>query len=138
MQTKLIAYLSFRGNTREVMEFYKSVFGGNLQLMTFKEFNAAQDASEENQIMHSELTGESGIILQASDAPMRVDMHPGTNFSLSLNGDNEGELSGYFNQLAVGGTVTQPLTKAGWGDIFGMVTDRFEVTWLVNISAAQA
>jgi PhnB protein len=55
---------------------------------------------------------------------------------MSLSGDDEAELKAYFEKLAVGGTVTMPLNKAPWGDTFGMLTDRFGITWLVNISGA--
>ena len=59
---------------------------------------------------------------------------PGTNYSMSLSGDDEAELRGYFENLAAGGTVTMPLELAPWGDTFGMVTDRYGVQWLVNIA----
>ena len=58
--------------------------------------------------------------------------------SMSLSGDNEAELKGYFEKLAAGGTVTMPLEKAMWGDSFGMCTDKFGVPWLVNITAPKA
>ena len=61
-----------------------------------------------------------------------------TNFSVSLSGDNEPELTAYFEKLCAGGTVTQPLTKAMWGDSFGMVSDKFGVGWMVNIAALKA
>jgi PhnB protein len=57
---------------------------------------------------------------------------------MSLSGDNEAELQGYFQKLAAGGTVTMPLEKAPWGDTFGMLTDKFGVPWLVNIAGQQA
>ena len=57
----------------------------------------------------------------------------GTNYSMSLSGDNEAELKGYFEKLLIGGSVTMPLEKAPWGDKFGMLTDKFGVPWLVNI-----
>jgi PhnB protein len=63
-----------------------------------------------------------------------MEYKPGTNYSMSLSGDNEAELRGYFEKLAVGGNVTMPLEKAIWGDAFGMLVDRFGVPWLVNIT----
>jgi PhnB protein len=62
----------------------------------------------------------------------------GTNYSMSLSGDNESELQGYFEKLSVGGNVTMPLEKAPWGDTFGMLTDKFGVPWLVNIAGQKA
>jgi len=134
MQTKLNPYISFKNNTREAMNFYNSVFGGKLSLSTFKEFNGSEDPSEDDLIMHSALETQNGMTLMASDTPNRMEYRPGTNFSVSLSGDNEEELSGYFHGLSDGGTVTMPLTKAPWGDSFGMCTDKFGVNWMVNIS----
>ena len=138
MQTTLNPYLSFRDNAREAMEFYRSVFGGKLTLSTFKEYNASQDPGEADRIMHAMLEAEKGITLMAADTPNHMEYKPGTNFSISLSGDDEAELRGYFEQLSSGGTVAMPLEKAPWGDLFGMVTDRFGVQWLVNISSQQS
>jgi PhnB protein len=116
------------------MEFYKTVFGGELKVSTFKEFHAATDPSEENLVMHSVLTADNGISFFASDTPSRMEYKPGTNVSLSLSGDNKDELTDYFNKLAEGGTVTMALEKAMWGDWFGMLTDKFGMNWMVNIN----
>ncbi len=138
MQSKLNPYINFRDNTREAMEFYHTVFGGKLQSATFKDYHASQDPGEDNLIMHSQLEDENGIILMASDTPTRMEYRPGTNMSISLSGDNEAELTGYFEKLSAGGTVTMPLQKAMWGDSFGMCIDKFGVQWLVNISGQRA
>jgi len=138
MQSKLNPYLNFRDDTREAMEFYHTVFGGKLNLSTFKEFNASQDPSEDNLIMHSVLEAENGITFMASDTPKRMEYRPGTNMSMSLSGGNEAELKAYFEKLSGGGMVTMPLTKAIWGDWFGMCTDKFGVQWLVNIAGPRA
>jgi len=138
MQSKLNPYLSFRDNAREAMEFYRTVFGGKLQSQTFKELHASQDPSEDNLVMHSQLEADNGITIMASDTPSRMEYRPGTNMSMSLSGDNEAELTGYFEKLSAGGTVTMPLQKAIWGDSFGMCTDRFGVQWLVNITSPKA
>jgi PhnB protein len=135
MPTKLNPYLNFRNNAREAIEFYHSVFGGKLTIGTFKEFHAAQDLSEENLVMHAELHTPNGLTLMASDLPNRMEYHPGNNFSVSLSGEDEAELIGYFQKLSTGGLITMPLAKSGWGDTFGMCTDRFGVSWLVNIAA---
>lgn len=138
MQSNLNPYLSFRDNAREAMEFYKTVFGGKLEMQTFKEFHASQDASEDNKIMHSVLTADNGIVFMASDTPNGMEYRTGTNMSMSLNGDNETELRGYYEKLSAGGTIGMPLEKAPWGDMFGMLTDKFGVSWLVNITAQKA
>ncbi|MDB5164156.1 MAG: hypothetical protein JWS12_774 [Candidatus Saccharibacteria bacterium] len=138
MPTKLNPYISFKDNTRQAMEFYKSVFGGKLDLQTFKELNGSKDPSEDNLIMHASLVSDDGLTLMASDTPARMEYKPGTNFSVSLSGDNEAELTDYFKKLADGGTITMPLEKAIWGDTFGMLNDKFGISWLVNISGSPA
>ena len=138
MQTKLNPYINFKDNTREAMQFYHSVFGGELTMSTFKEYQASEDPSEENLIMHAMLETQNGLTLMASDTPGRMEYRPGTNFSMSLSGDNKAELTAYFEKLSAGGTVGMPLTEAPWGDTFGMCTDKFGVGWLVNISPAKA
>jgi PhnB protein len=135
MQTKLNPYLSFKDNAREAIQFYKSVFGGKLTMSTFKEFNASKDPSEDNKIMHSQLDTDNGITLMASDTPNNMEYRVGTNISVSLSGDNQPELKGYFEKLSSGGKITMPLEKAPWGDWFGMCIDKFGVGWLVNITA---
>ena len=138
MQSKLNPYLSFKDNTRQAMEFYRTVFGGKLESSTFKDYHASQDPSEDNLIMHSVLEADNGITFMASDTPNRMEYHAGTNMSMSLSGDNEAELKAYFEKLSAGGMVTMPLEKAIWGDSFGMCTDKFGVQWLVNIASQKA
>ena len=138
MQTKLNPYLSFKDNAREAMEFYKTVFGGKLTMSTFKEYHASQDPSEDNKVMHATLEADNGITFMASDTPNRMEYKAGTNYSMSLSGDNEAELKAYFEKLSVGGMVIMPLEKAIWGDSFGMFTDKFGVQWLVNITGQKA
>jgi PhnB protein len=138
MSVRLNPYLGFRDNAREAMEFYRSVFGGELTMSTFKEFNASTDPSEDDLVMHAQLEGEHGVVFMGSDTPQRMEYRPGSNFSMSLSGDDGAVLTSWFGKLADGGTVTMPLNKAPWGDTFGMCVDRFGVNWLVNISGSPA
>ncbi len=134
MTATLSPYLGFQRTAREAIEFYQSVLGGDLTITTFGEYQANQDPADADLVMHSELRTASGFTLMASDTPPQLDHTPGTNFSVALFGDSEDELSGYWTKLADGATITVPLAKAPWGDWFGMLTDRFGVQWLVNIS----
>jgi PhnB protein len=134
MGIRLNPYLNFRDNAREAMEFYRDVFGGKLQLSTFKEYEASSDPSENDKIMHAVLEADNGIVFMAADTPNNMEFRPGTNFNMSISGENEAELRGYYDRLAEGGTVTMPLDVAPWGDTFGMLVDRFGIPWLVNIS----
>jgi PhnB protein len=136
MPSILNPYLSFRGQAREAMDFYQSVFGGTVQRSTFADFQMSEDPSEADQIMHSQLTTETGFTLMAADVPARMDLNEGSSISISLSGDDEAQLTGYYDRLVDGGTVIEPLAKAPWGDSFGMLVDRFGVQWLVNIAGS--
>lgn len=133
MQSKLNPYISFKNNAREAMEFYQTIFGGKLELHTFAEYHAAPTPSEDDKIMHAMLQADNGITFMAADTPSSMDYDAGTNISLSLSGDNDAELTGYFQKLADGGQTRMPLEQAQWGDKFGMCTDKFGVQWMVNI-----
>ena len=138
--SKLNPYLNFDGNAREAMEFYKGVFGGNLNVNTFGEAHATEDPKYTNQIMHGQLETPGGLVLMASDTPTVMGYNPGDNYSVSLSGgvEDDAELSGYWEKLVDGGTITMPLDMAPWGDKFGMCTDKFGVAWLVNIAGKPA
>jgi len=138
MTTYLNPYLSFKGNAREAMDFYHSVFGGELTRMTFSDTpGAATDPSEADNIMHSMLLTDGGIALMCADTPAGMG-ESGPNSSVSLSGEDDAELRGYWEKLSGSGTVTVPLETAPWGDSFGMCVDGFGVPWMVNIAGSGA
>lgn len=134
MTVRLNPYLSFRDNAREAMEFYHSVFGGELTLSTFADFQASEDPAEQDKIMHGMLATDDGITLMGADTPNSMEFTEGGGFSVSLSGDDESKLRGYWDALCSGGTLGVPLERAPWGDTFGMCTDKFGVDWMVNIA----
>jgi PhnB protein len=136
MSVLLNPYLSFRGTARQAIEFYQSVFGGEVTISTFAELHGSEDPDDQDKVMHSALTADNGFVLMASDTPNSMDYSPGNNYSVSLSGDEDAVLHGYWDKLSDGGTVTLPLEKAPWGDSFGMCIDKFGVSWMVNISGA--
>jgi PhnB protein len=138
MTSRLNPYLNFRDNTRDAMTFYQTVFGGELNISTFAEFQASEDPAEADKVMHSQLDAPNGMTLMAADTPNSMEFKPGNNYSVSLSGDDEAELKGYWDKLNDEATVTMPLEKAPWGDSFGMLIDRFGVQWLVNIAGTAA
>ncbi|MCY0905175.1 VOC family protein [Arthrobacter sp. H14-L1] len=137
MSTKLNPYLSFRDTAKEAMEFYRSVFGGELTLSTFGEFQMSQEPSEKDKIMHAVLVTDSGLTLMGADTPRNMSYTPGDNYSVSLSGEDEAELRRYWEGISAGGNITMPLESSPWGDIFGMCADRFGVSWLVNIAGSK-
>lgn len=132
-------YLNFTGNTREAMEFYASVFGGEADFSTFGEMPMPGLADgDRDQIMHSQLSTPSGFTLMAADAPASMGMTASPNGTIALTGDEVDELSGFFQALAEGGRIDLPLEKAPWGDYFGQLTDKFGISWMVNIAGSGA
>ncbi len=131
--TRLTPYLSFKDSkTKEAMEFYHGIFGGELKLQTFGETPMDFPDEKKHLIMHASLQG-GGADLFASDGPKDEDYVAGTNVSISITGSDEAELRKYFDGLSEGGTVGQPLEKQFWGDLFGMVTDKYGIHWMVNV-----
>jgi PhnB protein len=135
--SRLNPYIRFAGNAREAMEFYHRVFGGTLTLNTFGEAGA-MEGPDGDKIMHGQLETPSGFTLMSSDTPPGMEHNPGTNITISLSGDTEDELHGYWNLLSDAGAVTVPLERQMWGDMFGACVDPFGIGWMVNIGQTQA
>jgi PhnB protein len=134
--SRLNPYLAFPGTAREAMEFYQTVFGGNLAVNTFGEFGN-QDPAVADNVMHAMLETDRGFTLMASDLAPGMEHRPGDNITISLSGDDADDLRGYWEKLSDGGEVRMPLEKQMWGDEFGMCTDRFGVPWMVDIGQPQ-
>lgn len=139
MTAKLTSYINFNGNTKEAIEFYKSIFGGEVQMDTFDSYAEQMPMSDadKGKIMHAHLKGDNGIELMASDTPSSMPFQSGAQITLSLYGDDETTLRGYWDKLSEGGQITMPLEKAPWGDTFGMLTDKFGINWMVDIGPMQ-
>ena len=140
MSTVLNPYLNFRAQAREAMSFYQSVLGGELNVTTFAEQGMdamGVDADEGDLVMHSALSVSDSVQLMGADVPRHVDTGGDVaNGSISLSGDDEATLRGWFEGLSAGGTIGVPLEKAPWGDSFGMFTDKYGVEWMVNIAGS--
>lgn len=136
--TTLNPYLGFLGTAREALEFYHSVFGGELTMSTFAEFGMGEPA-EKDKIMHGQITS-GGLTLMAADAPDAMAQKEGSSIQISLSGgpDDDAELRGYWAKLSEGATIAEELSSAPWGDTFGMLTDKFGTGWMVNIAGAPA
>lgn len=136
---QLNPYLTFNGNCEEAMEFYKTVFGGELTVSRFGDFSGPDMPTPEDyqsKVMHAMLR-TADLMFMASDCPPGNQVTFGQNITMSLSGPDSTKLSGYFEALSADGTVTTTLAKQVWGDTFGMLTDKFGVQWLVDISPAK-
>jgi PhnB protein len=138
VSSRLNPYISFDGNARSAMEFYESVFGGTLRINTFGELGGEDAGPVADKVMHGMLETARGFTLMAGDMPPGMEHSPGNNIAVSLSGDDADELRGYWEKLTADGTVTMPLEMQMWGDEFGMCTDQFGISWMVNISQPQA
>lgn len=133
MTIQLNPYFSFRGEARDALNFYRTVFGGSVHTTTFGEMPALPHGDvDPDHLMHGSLDGDNGIILMAADTPPSMEAPPSTT-AISLSGDDDATLRGYFEALSDGATNLMPLNQAPWGDVFGMLTDKFGVPWMVNI-----
>jgi PhnB protein len=135
---QLNPYLQFQDQARDAMDFYRGVFGGELTAQTFREGGMSAHPSNDDRVMHAQLVTPHGMVLMASDVPDGAPYQPGSAISISLSGDDEPALRRFYDALADGGTVIEPLARAPWGDSFGACVDRFGTTWMVNISDASS
>lgn len=136
-KTELSPYIFFRGNCEEAMNFYKSVFGGKLDIVRYED--APNDfegkAEMSGKIMNCALTTDGGFVIMASDAQHASETTK--KVELCLSGSDEQGLRKVFDGLAEGGKVKYPLKKEFWGDTFGTLSDRFGVDWMMNITTAK-
>ncbi|MCR8956741.1 VOC family protein [Variovorax sp. S2] len=128
------AYLTFNGNAAEALAFYAKALGGKVIFsMTFGEspMGAETPGAYKGKIMHATLEAR-GHQLMASDMPPGMAFEGYKGFSLSVQGDNVDEGKKLFEALAEGGEVTMPYGPQFWAVGFGMLTDKFGVSWMVN------
>lgn len=137
MTIKTTTHLNFRGQARDALDFYHSVFGGQQMLITYKDANAVQDPAEADQIMWGQVTSEAGFSVMAYDVPSRLPYAPGEiPVFVSVRGDGADEITGYWTKLSQGATVVQDLAPAGWSPLYGMLKDKFGVTWVLDVAVA--
>jgi PhnB protein len=131
----LEVYLFFKGNCREAMEFYKSIFGGELNVTTYQDAGASVEGTSPEWLMHSSLEGGE-VKLMGSDTAEASPV--AKKVSLSLGGTDEARMREIFDQLSAGGKMFSALKKEAWGDIFGSFTDKYGIEWMMNIGTDSA
>ena len=133
MTTHINVYLTFNGNCREAMTFYRDCLGGELFLQTIGESPMADKMPPEirNNILHSTLA-KGTLILMASDMVGEKGLLKGNSVSLMLDCSSEAEIRDFYEKLSAGGEVTHPLEKSFWGALFGDLVDRFGNQWLLH------
>lgn len=152
MSIKTTTHLNFRGNAREALEFYRSVFGGQVTSAGYADFGMPADAPGADKIVFGQLENEDGFSVMAYDVPGHDDADPsaiagttrrenGTTitdrtFFQSVRGDTLEEVDGYWRGLADGAHIIEPLAAAAWTPGFGMLTDKFGVTWVLDVRSS--
>ncbi|MFJ6659540.1 VOC family protein [Streptomyces sp. NPDC091377] len=136
MSVTTTTHLNFRGAAREALDFYRSVFGGNTVAVTYQDAGAVRDESEADWVMWGEVTGDNGFHVMAYDVPSHLPWGQGENpFFVSVRGDDTEEIGALWAALAEGATVVRPLEPAPWAPLYGMLTDRFGITWVLDVTA---
>jgi PhnB protein len=139
MAVQTVTHLNFRGEARAALAFYQSVFGGEAMVLTYREAHAVQDPAEADQVMWGQVAADSGFRIMAYDVPKRMAWDPGEiPFFVAVRGDAAAEIEGYWSRLAEGAVIMQPLGPASWSQLYGMLKDRFGVTWVLDVAAASA
>jgi len=129
---QLLPYLTFDGTCREAMEFYKQVFGGELEVRYFSEFYGDLPQADKEKVMHAELKNDA-MSLMASDSVPGSETTFGDNVRITVTSTDSKRLAAFFEELSQGGTVIMPFEKQVWGQELGMLTDKFGTHWLISV-----
>lgn len=134
MSVNAVTHLNFRGDAHAALTFYQSVFGGEVALVTYKDAGNVQDPTEADQVMWGQVAADSGFRVMAYDVPSHMPWNQGENaFFVSLRGETTEEVTAYWDKLSDGASVLQPLAPAQWAPLYGMLKDRFGITWVVDV-----
>lgn len=137
MSITTTTHLNFRGRAREALEFYRSVFGGRLDSLSYADAHNVTAPEEADQIMWGQVASEAGFRVMAYDVPSNTAYDPGTiPVFVSARATDADELGRYWSALVDGATVVVPLAPAAWSPLYGMVRDRFGVTWVMDLETA--
>lgn len=150
MSIKTTTHLNFRGDARAALELYQSVFGGQIMIATYGDFGMPQDVpgadnvvfgqveSEDGfRVMAYDIPGPSGDSAQSAGATRRENGVTITDqsFFISVRGQTLNEVQGYWDKLSVGASIVEPLAASAWSPGFGMITDSFGVTWIIDVAS---
>ncbi len=136
--TQIHSYLTFNGNCRQAMTFYRDCFGGELIFQTIGDSPLSQKMPRrmKNFIVHSVLSKDA-LLLMASDMVGDEGLVRGSNVSLSLNCTSEQEIKNYYAKLSAGGTANRLPEENAWGSLFGDLTDKFGNHWILHYQKSE-
>ena len=134
MTIKTVTHLNFRGNAQDALTFYRSVFGGDQMVISYKDAGNVQNSAEADQVMWGQVVCESGFCIMAYDVPSSTVWNPGEiPFFVSVRGDAVDEIIGYWDKLSKNANILQPLAATSWSPLYGMLKDQFGVTWVLDV-----
>jgi PhnB protein len=154
MSLNTVAHLNFHGQAREALNFYQSVFGGLLTIATYGDFGLPRELPDAGKVVFGQITADNGFRVMAYDVPAQGEATsaastraPSTRrkdgvtltsdpFFLSVRGDTVAEVEALWDRLSAGATIIEAYGPAQWAPAFGMLTDRFGVTWIMDVAAA--
>ena len=137
MTVDVTPHLNFRGRAREALTFYREALGGELAVVTYADAHAAQDPAEADQVMWGQVVAPNGARVMAYDVPGATAYDAGTiAFFVSLRGTDADEVAALWTGLADGATILQDLGPSGWAPLYGMLRDRFGVTWVLDVAVS--
>jgi PhnB protein len=135
MSVNVTNHLNFRGDARAALELYQSVFGGDLTIVTYKDAHDVHSPAEADQVMWGQVAAKNGFRVMAYDVPSRMPWEQGKNaFFVSVRGDSVAEITALWEKLSAGATIAQPLAPSGWAPLYGMLKDRFGITWVLDVA----
>jgi PhnB protein len=139
MTVNAVTHLNFRGDARAALAFYQSVFGGDQIIITYQDAGNVLNPAEADHVRWGQVAAENGFRVMAYDVPSAQSWNPGEiPFFVSVRGHDADEITRYWLKLSQGATVIQQLSPAGWSPLYGMLKDRFGVTWVLDVEAPYA
>ena len=151
MSITTTTHLNFMGDARAALDFYASVFGGTATVATYGDFGMPAGVPGADKVVFGQLETEQGFRVMAYDIPSQAGGAPATAgstrrengstitdqpFFVSVRGEALEEIEGYWAKLSVGASIVEPLAASAWSPGFGMLTDSFGVTWILDVAAA--
>jgi PhnB protein len=151
MSVSTVAHLNFHGQARQALDFYQSVFGGQTMIATYGDFGLPKELPDADKVVFGQITADNGFRVMAYDIPSQaapVQTAPVAStrrengmtltsepFFLSVRGDTVEEVKALWDKLSVGSTTVEAYGPAQWAPAFGMLTDRFGITWILDVAA---
>lgn len=135
MSVQAVTHLNLRGQARAALHHYQAVFGGEISVATYRDAGNVREPGDADLVMWGQVAAANGFRIMAFDVPAGQAWHPGDNaFAVSVRGDTAAEIESLWTGLADGAQIVQALAPAPWTPLYGMLKDRFGVTWMLDVA----